>query len=417
MYFDIDLEYLDYDGLTFGWRQRLDCINSFEGTRKITELRIVPQQHHPKQAKLISKLAERGRKIIDLSKGGNKAYQGMVSISNPFDSILSVSEKYVDGRIVLDADGWFINNRSALSFDVKKYPYGLQVLVPGEKISKPEKKKRKPSKHIPLRRDDSPERSVEYDPPHDDHFGTYEYPDDLGFYDASGRNPFTPLPPLPSHQPARNAPFDPVPGQSYFPPPPIVSRETPGEPPSVEEQSWTKAAFNLDPEVFCSSVVRGYCLTSKSWAEFQVDKISEINWNDNAFDMLVMSAGRKRLLKALVEEQKNHKAELDDVVDGKGQDLVVLLSGPTGTGKTLTAESIADRLRMPLYALGASQLGDQSNDVEDGLSKVLRLTAKWNAVLLLDEADAFLDKRTNDPESTERNKRVAGEYHLERGEI
>lgn len=87
----------------------------------------------------------------------------------------------------------------------------------------------------------------------------------------------------------------------------------------------------------------------------------------------------------------------------------MLLTGPPGTGKTLTAESIADRLQLPLYAVSANELGDTAKEIEGKFNEILRLAAAWNAVLLLDEADAFLEKRVDAPEARDRNKRVAGE--------
>lgn len=177
----------------------------------------------------------------------------------------------------------------------------------------------------------------------------------------------------------------------------------------LKQHRWTQQIWGIAPETLLSPIVRGYCLTSKQWTEFKVDNISEVAWNDKAFDMLVLPPPRKRLLKALVEEQKKHKIETDDVVRGKGQGLILFLCGPPGTGKTLTAESIADCLRLPLYALSASQLGEDLDDIEEGLNRILRLAGIWDAVLLLDEADVFLERRSDEPNSRNRNKRVAGE--------
>ena len=72
----------------------------------------------------------------------------------------------------------------------------------------------------------------------------------------------------------------------------------------------------------------------------------------------------------------------------------MLLVGAPGTGKTLTGEAIADKVRQPLYMLSAAELGQEADQVEDKLHSVLRLTNKWKAVLLLDECDVFLEKRS-----------------------
>jgi hypothetical protein len=170
---------------------------------------------------------------------------------------------------------------------------------------------------------------------------------------------------------------------------------------------WTTAALGVAPEVFFYTQVRGYCLTTKRWTNFEVGKISDIKWNDAAYERLVIPPPRKRLLRALIEEHRHMKTEADDMIQGKGQGLVFLLNGPPGTGKTLTAEAIAGKLHLPLYIVDASQLGEDVEELEDKLRQILTLAGTWEVVLLLDEADAFLERRDSNPEHAERNKRVA----------
>jgi SpoVK/Ycf46/Vps4 family AAA+-type ATPase len=95
------------------------------------------------------------------------------------------------------------------------------------------------------------------------------------------------------------------------------------------------------------------------------------------------------------------------MIKGKGQGLILLLNGPPGTGKSLTAEAIADKMRLPLYAIDTSQLSDDVEDLEDDLRTIFRLAEAWDVVLLLDEADAFLERRTSNSTHAKRNKRVA----------
>lgn len=83
----------------------------------------------------------------------------------------------------------------------------------------------------------------------------------------------------------------------------------------------------------------------------------------------------------------------------------MLLSGPPGVGKTLTAESVAETMRVPLYMMFASDLGLTPTEVEANLARILEMTTKWKAVLLLDEADVYLEKRST--KDLERNKLVS----------
>ena len=64
-----------------------------------------------------------------------------------------------------------------------------------------------------------------------------------------------------------------------------------------------------------------------------------MNWNDEAYSHLVYPKEQKDLVLTFVSHHKHMKEGLTDVVAGKGQGLVTLLSGPPGTGKTLLAEA------------------------------------------------------------------------------
>ncbi|KAB8224261.1 P-loop containing nucleoside triphosphate hydrolase protein [Aspergillus novoparasiticus] len=146
--------------------------------------------------------------------------------------------------------------------------------------------------------------------------------------------------------------------------------------------------------LLCSPTVRGYCLASKTWAEFLVENVHPIRWSENAFPRLVLPHGYKEIIRAFVQEQLSRDDEFDDIIYGKGMGFIMLLSGEPGVGKTLTAESVAEEMRQPLYVISASELGETAVEVEEALEQVLELTSKWNAILLLDECDIFLEARS-----------------------
>ncbi|MCJ1433007.1 hypothetical protein MMC27_002366 [Xylographa pallens] len=146
--------------------------------------------------------------------------------------------------------------------------------------------------------------------------------------------------------------------------------------------------------LLCTPVVRGYCLAFKTWAEFYVENVCPIRWSQNAFRRLVLPHGYKEIIRAFVQEQLSRDDEFDDIVHGKGLGFIMLLSGEPGVGKTLTAESVAEEMRQPLYMMSASELGETATEVEESLEQVLELTNKWNTILLLDECDMFLEARS-----------------------
>jgi hypothetical protein len=51
---------------------------------------------------------------------------------------------------------------------------------------------------------------------------------------------------------------------------------------------------------------------------------------------------------------------------------------------------------MPLYRVGAGDLGTSASQVESALKPAFDLCSHWNAVLLIDEADVFLERRSGD---------------------
>jgi ATP-dependent 26S proteasome regulatory subunit len=62
-------------------------------------------------------------------------------------------------------------------------------------------------------------------------------------------------------------------------------------------------------------------------------------------------------------------------------------------------------MKKPLYGMGAGELGDTAYKVESSLQRVLELSARWGAVLLLDECDVFLEQRS--ASDLNRNKLVS----------
>ncbi|KAF2170334.1 hypothetical protein M409DRAFT_64114 [Zasmidium cellare ATCC 36951] len=120
-------------------------------------------------------------------------------------------------------------------------------------------------------------------------------------------------------------------------------------------------------------------------------------------DSLVLDPDMLSSMRQLVENRL--ETNFDDFVSGKGQGLIGLLCGPPGLGKTFTAEAIAEVARRPLYAVTSGALGSTAPEINKNLSAILGLCAHWNAVLLLDEADIFLAKRSLD--DLERNAIVS----------
>jgi SpoVK/Ycf46/Vps4 family AAA+-type ATPase len=73
---------------------------------------------------------------------------------------------------------------------------------------------------------------------------------------------------------------------------------------------------------------------------------------------------------------------------------VVLLHGPPGVGKPLTAETIALTTGRPLMTVSVAEIGVTAQEAEKSLTPVFADAARWEAVLLMDEADVVVEERT-----------------------
>lgn len=160
-----------------------------------------------------------------------------------------------------------------------------------------------------------------------------------------------------------------------------------------------------DQLAICTPIVFGYCFGVKQWGGFAIDRCQPVDWQNDAFEQLVLSKPRKTMVHSLVRQHKKRKEAFDDVVQGKGKGLIGLLSGKPGSGKTLTAESISQLTKQPLYTVSAGELGEKPQEVDEKLTMILALAVTWDAVVLLDEADVFL--QTRDDNNITRNALVS----------
>jgi len=176
----------------------------------------------------------------------------------------------------------------------------------------------------------------------------------------------------------------------------IVRTQTDNDTPDIE---LTDEDLLLTP-----TVVFGFSFNDKVWLEFNVEKIQDIDWNEDAFDNLVLPHGHKYLLQSLVEA---HHKEIgfDDFIKGKGHGLVVNLFGPPGVGKTFSAEATSELVRRPLYVVGGGDLGTNAGSLDMALERIFDVATAWKAIVLIDEADVFLEQRSM--HDLERNAMVA----------
>lgn len=159
-----------------------------------------------------------------------------------------------------------------------------------------------------------------------------------------------------------------------------------------------------DDLLLTPTVVYGFSFQDKMWLELNVEQISPVVWDEDAFANLVLPGDRKQLLQSLVEA---HHAQVGvaDFIRGKGEGLVVNLFGPPGVGKTFSAEATSEHVRRPLYIVGGGDLGTSAFALDQALERIFDVATAWKAIVLIDEADVFLEQRSL--HDLERNAMVA----------
>ncbi|KAF7555179.1 hypothetical protein G7Z17_g2379 [Cylindrodendrum hubeiense] len=111
--------------------------------------------------------------------------------------------------------------------------------------------------------------------------------------------------------------------------------------------------------LLCDRSLHGFDLRSRGWVELDVACCQPPKMNVRAIDTLVMPSDRKEMIKALIQKFTASNSSITpsswraDFLENKGEGQIFLLHGSPGVGKTY----------------------------------------KWGAVMLIDEADVFLEKR------------------------
>ncbi|KAI0145610.1 hypothetical protein GGR57DRAFT_506803 [Xylariaceae sp. FL1272] len=177
--------------------------------------------------------------------------------------------------------------------------------------------------------------------------------------------------------------------------------------------SWFREYDVIDPGstpndimlLVCPPTVRAFSLREKTWSHYLVSRLRPVQFQENAWSRLVVEQEYKDVVQAMVNSHLRQSDGFEDLVAGKGGGVVILLHGPPGVGKTLTAESVAESVNKPLYMVTAGDLGTDPEQLEPRLSNIFKLALQWDAILLLDEADVFLQDR--DYENLIRNALVS----------
>ncbi|KAJ5094804.1 atpase aaa+ type core protein [Penicillium angulare] len=139
--------------------------------------------------------------------------------------------------------------------------------------------------------------------------------------------------------------------------------------------------------------IAAFAPDTKSWHIVHVDNVEFMDGNSSRAK-LVIEDSNIDIIRALCSPILSGKQSWSpDFIRSKGEGVVILLHGPPGVGKTYTVEVTALTSGRPLLSLTIADLGTKEETIEEKLSQWLSLAERWRAVLLIDEADIFLERR------------------------
>ncbi|KAJ4390715.1 hypothetical protein N0V93_004313 [Gnomoniopsis smithogilvyi] len=350
--------YIDFDGQNFGTQKMNISIPNFEGTKRISSLDAFPIDLHEENEQIKMKLVERGARVEALAGSYFRSYNGVGWRIGVYGN----KEKHtVKGRVIIDPFGY---NRFEPDYAVYVAPLSIPDVSP-----------------LPVHGSGVGTRSGRQRL----RLGSHLPPDVVG---SMGTMPSY-VDPCYNLDDANNDDGG-MPADGFF---------------DDEDNMPKRPALTNEQKLICTPLVRGYALKEKQWLNFFVNSISDISFNELAFSSLNLPKNQKDLILGFTSVKAPYRNQFDDVIEGKGKGIIMLLSGPPGVGKTLTAESVAEQMKVPLYIMAAGDLGLDARSVETKLEDVMAMCSRWGAILLLDEADIFLEERSL--HELERNKLVS----------
>jgi len=137
-----------------------------------------------------------------------------------------------------------------------------------------------------------------------------------------------------------------------------------------------------------------------------------LGWDD-----IVLSPDRLAQLHEIVDTFRNSSMVYDEwgFAPGSNHGLVALFSGPSGAGKTLSAEVLAKELRLDIFKLEMSAVVSKYiGETEKNLEEVFDAASAGNLVLFFDEADALFGKRSEVKDARDRYANIEVSYLLQR---
>jgi len=139
------------------------------------------------------------------------------------------------------------------------------------------------------------------------------------------------------------------------------------------------------------------------------------------WDDLVLPEKQRHILRQIAIHVR-HRAKVYETwgfasKSSRGVGISALFAGPSGTGKTMAGEVLANELHLDLYRIDLSQVVNKYiGETEKNLRRVFDAAEEGGVILLFDEADALFGKRSDVKDSHDRYANIEVSYLLQRME-
>ncbi|KAI9729215.1 MAG: hypothetical protein M1834_007007 [Cirrosporium novae-zelandiae] len=157
----------------------------------------------------------------------------------------------------------------------------------------------------------------------------------------------------------------------------------------------------------CPATIGGFIIRRREFSAMRIDNINPHSIDENILKNLQIPQEHLDMITALTHKYDDKgKTWSADFIASKGEGLIFLLHGPSGVGKAYTAECIATYtgkpydspkepvLNIPRSPSSGSNCTNES-EMKKELAKWFNLSETWGAIMLIDEADVYFERRAS----------------------
>lgn len=123
-----------------------------------------------------------------------------------------------------------------------------------------------------------------------------------------------------------------------------------------ERDSWNEE----ERHIIATSFIRGYSMTFRAFVVLHISRITPITWSKKWDQDLVLAAERKKTIQDFVRNHQARQLQAAKIGEENDTGVMFILHGFPGTGKTSTAECIAELAQRPLWRISIEDLEARS---------------------------------------------------------